>query len=56
MPRATRVAQGGLIYHVLERNNVDVTFPHPKPKEPRDFNVNKERNKDDRFVLVFQKP
>jgi len=27
-----------------------------KPEDPRDFNVNKERNKDDRFVLAFQKP
>lgn len=27
-----------------------------KPEDPRDFNVNKERNKDDRFVLSFQKP
>ncbi len=26
------------------------------PGDPRDFNVNKERNKDDRFVLAFQKP
>jgi predicted methyltransferase len=26
------------------------------PSDPRDFNVNKERNKDDRFVLAFQKP
>jgi len=26
------------------------------PEDPRDFNVNKERNKDDRFVLAFQKP
>jgi predicted methyltransferase len=27
-----------------------------RPEDPRDFNVNKERNKDDRFVLAFQKP
>jgi predicted methyltransferase len=27
-----------------------------KPEDPRDFNVNKERNKDDRFVLAFGKP
>jgi predicted methyltransferase len=27
-----------------------------KPEDPRDFNVNKERNKDDRFVLGFVKP
>ena len=27
-----------------------------KPEDPRDFNVNKERNKNDRFVLAFQKP
>jgi len=27
-----------------------------KPDDTRDFNVNKERNKDDRFVLAFQKP
>lgn len=27
-----------------------------KPEDTRDFNVNKERNKDDRFVLAFQKP
>ena len=27
-----------------------------KPEDARDFNVNKERNKDDRFVLAFQKP
>lgn len=27
-----------------------------KPEDPRDFNVNKIRNKDDRFVLAFQKP
>jgi predicted methyltransferase len=27
-----------------------------KPDDPRDFNVNKERDKDDRFVLAFQKP
>jgi predicted methyltransferase len=27
-----------------------------KPEDPRDFNVNKERNKDDRFVLAFVKP
>jgi len=27
-----------------------------KPEDRRDFNVNKERNKDDRFVLAFQKP
>lgn len=27
-----------------------------KPEDPRDFNVNKEPNKDDRFVLAFQKP
>lgn len=27
-----------------------------KPGDARDFNVNKERNKDDRFVLAFQKP
>ena len=27
-----------------------------KPEDKRDFNVNKERNKDDRFVLGFQKP
>lgn len=26
------------------------------PGDPRDFNVNKERNKDDRFVLAFQRP
>lgn len=26
------------------------------PGDPRDFNVNKERNKDDRFVLAFVKP
>jgi len=26
------------------------------PSDARDFNVNKERNKDDRFVLAFQKP
>ncbi len=27
-----------------------------KPEDKRDFNVNKERNKNDRFVLAFQKP
>jgi len=27
-----------------------------KPEDTRDFNVNKERNKDDRFVLEFVKP
>ena len=27
-----------------------------KPQDTRDFNVNKERDKDDRFVLAFQKP
>ncbi|MBI1996242.1 MAG: class I SAM-dependent methyltransferase [Deltaproteobacteria bacterium] len=27
-----------------------------KPEDPRDFNVNKVRNKDDRFVLAFVKP
>jgi predicted methyltransferase len=27
-----------------------------KPEDPRDFNVNKEPNKDDRFVLAFQRP
>ena len=27
-----------------------------KPEDPRDFNVNKVRNKDDRFVLAFQRP
>ena len=27
-----------------------------KPEDTRDFNVNKERDKDDRFVLAFQKP
>jgi predicted methyltransferase len=27
-----------------------------KPEDTRDFNINKERNKDDRFVLAFQKP
>ena len=27
-----------------------------KPEDPRDFNVNKIRNKDDRFVLRFEKP
>lgn len=27
-----------------------------KPEDPRDFNVNKIRNKDDRFVLAFQRP
>jgi len=27
-----------------------------KPEDKRDFNVNKERNKDDRFVLAFQRP
>ena len=27
-----------------------------KPEDTRDFNVNKERNKDDRFVLAFAKP
>lgn len=27
-----------------------------KPDDKRDFNVNKERNKDDRFVLAFEKP
>jgi len=27
-----------------------------KPEDPRDFNVNKERNKDDRFVLAFIRP
>jgi len=27
-----------------------------KPEDPRDFNANKERNKDDRFVLAFQRP
>jgi predicted methyltransferase len=27
-----------------------------KPEDTRDFNVNKVRNKDDRFVLAFQKP
>ena len=26
-----------------------------KPEDTRDFNVNKERNKDDRFVLAFRK-
>ena len=26
------------------------------PEDPRDFNVNKERNKDDRFVLAFERP
>jgi len=27
-----------------------------KPEDTREFNVNKERNKDDRFVLAFQRP
>jgi len=27
-----------------------------RPEDPRDFNVNKQRNQDDRFVLAFQKP
>ena len=27
-----------------------------KPEDKRDFNVNKQRNQDDRFVLAFQKP
>lgn len=27
-----------------------------RPDDPRDFNVNKVRNQDDRFVLAFQKP
>lgn len=27
-----------------------------KPEDTRDFNILKERNKDDRFVLAFQKP
>jgi len=27
-----------------------------RPEDPRDFNVNKVRNQDDRFVLAFQKP
>jgi predicted methyltransferase len=27
-----------------------------KPEDTRDFNVNKERNKDDRFVLAFKRP
>jgi predicted methyltransferase len=27
-----------------------------KPEDRRDFNVNKQRNQDDRFVLAFQKP
>jgi hypothetical protein len=27
-----------------------------KPEDTRDFNVNKERDKDDRFVLAFRKP
>jgi predicted methyltransferase len=27
-----------------------------RPEDKRDFNVNKERNKDDRFVLAFTKP
>lgn len=27
-----------------------------KPEDTRDFNVNKERDKDERFVLAFQKP
>lgn len=27
-----------------------------KPEDPRDFNVNKIRNKDERFVLAFQRP
>ena len=27
-----------------------------KPEDTRDFNVNKERNKDDRFVLAFRRP
>jgi predicted methyltransferase len=27
-----------------------------RPEDPRDFNVNKIRNQDDRFVLAFQKP
>ena len=27
-----------------------------QPEDPRDFSVTKERNKDDRFVLAFQKP
>lgn len=27
-----------------------------KPEDTRDFNVNKERNKDDRFVLAFERP
>jgi predicted methyltransferase len=27
-----------------------------KPEDTRDFNVNKERNRDDRFVLAFQRP
>jgi predicted methyltransferase len=27
-----------------------------KPEDTRDFNVNKQRNQDDRFVLAFQKP
>jgi predicted methyltransferase len=27
-----------------------------KPEDKRDFNVNKQRNQDDRFVLAFEKP
>jgi len=27
-----------------------------RPEDARDFNVNKQRNQDDRFVLAFQKP
>ena len=27
-----------------------------KPEDTRDFNVNRQRNQDDRFVLAFQKP
>jgi len=27
-----------------------------KPEDQRDFNVNRQRNQDDRFVLAFQKP
>ena len=27
-----------------------------KPEDPRDFNVNKQRNQDDRFVLAFERP
>jgi hypothetical protein len=27
-----------------------------RPEDKRDFNVNKERNLSDRFVLAFEKP